>query len=88
MTKTLSIGNKTVRPHGTRIGMQVKARLERVLSIPDYYDIEACGGCAKITADGNVSLDAHEIRRIRESVDLNVFYVRDDGVYVGWRALL
>jgi len=83
MTKTL--GYKSVRPHGTRHGMSVKAKLEhRVLYTPEAYEIEPAGGVVKLrsTHTNGPSLDAHEIQRIREAVDMEIYYIREDGIYV------
>jgi len=62
--------------------MRVASRLERVLTNPEIYEIEAAGGVAKISAHGGACLDRCDIRRIQSAVDVAIYYIREDGVYV------
>ena len=79
MTKTLTLGGITIRPHGTRYAMHVKHRLERVLATPDIYNIEVGSGCAIIDPP---SLDATDLERIQTVSDISVYYIREDGIRV------
>ena len=77
MTETL--GYRNVRPHGTRHAMHVKHRLQRILHHPEIYDIRVGSGCAVIETP---SLDGPDLKRIRESADVEVYYIRKDGIYI------
>jgi len=67
--------------------MQVAARLERIIDT-DVYTVKPAGGVAIITTatsrddEHRTSLDATEVELIRRSVDLAIYYIREDGVYV------
>lgn len=81
MTNTLNLGNRSVRPPGTRHALAVKSKLEhRVLRNSDVYEtIRVGGGCAVIEP---ASVDAVDVHRIKESVDVDIYYIRPGGVYI------
>lgn len=79
MTETIPCMNGEMRPHGTRHAMHVKHRLERIMPKPELYDIRVGGGCAVIEPP---SLDADVVRLIEKAVDIRIYYIREDGIYV------